>query len=52
LQRRIAPVGAPKLKRIVDSIGLTTTWLVTGGAVAVLLTLLVAGMTSWIFPPR
>jgi hypothetical protein len=52
LQQKIAPGSAPRLRRIVDSIGLTTAWLATAGAVAVLLTLLVAGMTSWIFPPR
>jgi hypothetical protein len=51
LQRKVAHGGTPKLKRIVDAIGLTTTWLVASGAVAVLLTLLIAGMTSWIFPP-
>jgi hypothetical protein len=51
LQRKIAPGGAPKLKRIVDAIGLTTAWLVAAGAVAVLLSLLIAGMTSWLFPP-
>jgi hypothetical protein len=51
LQRRIAPGGAPKVMRVIDAIGLTMAWLVTGGAIAVLLSLLVAGMTSWAFPP-
>jgi hypothetical protein len=52
LQRRIAPGGKPRLKSIVDAIGLTTAWLITAGVVAVLLSLLVAGTTSWLFPPR
>ena len=52
LQRRLAAGGKPGLKRVVDAIGLTTAWLITAGAIAVLLTLLIAGMTSWIFPPR
>lgn len=52
LQRKVAPGGAPNMKRVVDAVGLTTTWLVAAGMVAVLLTLLVAGMTSWLFPPR
>jgi hypothetical protein len=52
LQRRIAPGGKPRLKRIVDAMGLTLAWFIAAGAVAVFLTLLIAGMTSWVFPPR
>jgi hypothetical protein len=52
MQRRIAPVGTPRIRRIVDAAGLTTTWLVIAGAVALLLTLLAAGMTSWLLPAR
>lgn len=52
MQRRIAPGAAPRVRRIADAIGLTTTWLAVAGAVALLLTLLVAGMTSWVLPPR
>jgi hypothetical protein len=51
LQGKIAPEGSPKLKRIADAIGLTATWFVAAGVIAVLLTLLVAGITSWLFPP-
>lgn len=51
LQRRIAPEGDPKMGPIVDRAGPTLVWLVTAGAIAVVLTLLVAGFTSSLFPP-
>jgi hypothetical protein len=52
LQRRIARQGVPKLGPIVDLSGPTPVWLITSGVVAVVLTLLVASLTSWLFPPR
>jgi hypothetical protein len=52
LQRRIAPHGVPKLRPIVDRAGPTTLWLGAAGASAVVLTLLVASLTSAMFPPR
>jgi hypothetical protein len=51
LQRRIARHGVPKLGPIVDRTGPTSVWLITAGAVAVVLTLLVASFTSSLFPP-
>lgn len=50
LQARIAPTGAPKLSLLIDKLGLTRAWLIAAGVTAGLLSLLVAGLTTWIFP--
>ena len=52
LQKRIAPKGEPRIGAIVDRLGLTRIWLIGSGVAAFLLTLLVAGLTSWAFPVR
>jgi hypothetical protein len=52
LQRRIAPHGVPKLRPIVDRAGPTPVWIGAAGVSAVVLTLLVASLTSALFPPR
>lgn len=50
LQAKLAPNGAPKIRPIVDRLGLTAIWLITAGAVAVMLSLIVAWLTSALFP--
>jgi hypothetical protein len=52
LQKRLAPRGSPKIGPLLDRIGLTAAWLIGAGAVAIVLTLLIAGLTSSLFPPR
>lgn len=51
LQRKIGPHGVPRMGRMAAAMGLSPLWLITAGAAAVLLTLLIAGMTSWLIPP-
>ena len=43
------PVTA-KLSLLIDKLGLTRAWLIAAGVTAGLLSLLVAGLTTWIFP--
>ena len=50
LQKRVAPSGKPKLAPMIDRLGLTRAWLIIAGVTAALLSLLVAGLTTWIFP--
>jgi hypothetical protein len=52
LQKRLSPRGKPKIGPLLDRTGLTATWLIGAGAVAIALTLLIAGLTSSLFPPR
>jgi hypothetical protein len=52
MQERIAPTGVPKLSLLIDKLGLTRAWLIAAGVTAGLLSLLVAGLTTWIFPSR
>lgn len=52
LQKRVAPQGWPKVGAIIGQIGPARIWLIGSAAAAFLLTLLVAGMTSWLFPSR
>ena len=50
LQAKLAPAGAPKIRPIVDRLGLTAIWLLAAGLVATLLSLLIAGLASLLFP--
>jgi hypothetical protein len=50
LQTRIAPSGKPRLSQLIDKLGLTRGWLIASGITAGLLSLLIAGLTTWIFP--
>jgi hypothetical protein len=50
LQAKLAPTGIPRVGPILDRLGLSAIWLITAGAVAVLLSLIVAGITSSLFP--
>jgi hypothetical protein len=50
MQLRIAPTGRPRLASLIDRLGLTRAWLIAAGATAALLSLLTAGLTTWIFP--
>lgn len=52
LQKRISPRGAPRIGPLLDKLGLTGAWLIGAGAVAIVLTLLIAGLTSSLFPSR
>lgn len=50
MQMKIAPTGKPRIASLVDRLGLTRAWLIAAGATAGLLSLLVAGLTTWAFP--
>jgi hypothetical protein len=51
LQKRIAPSGVPAISRLLDRLKLTRTTLIAAGAWAFIATLVVAGVTSALFPP-
>ncbi|MDP3739748.1 MAG: hypothetical protein Q8R02_20340 [Hyphomonadaceae bacterium] len=50
LQAKLAPAGSPRIRPIIDRLGLTAAWLITAGAVATMLSLIVAGLVSSLFP--
>lgn len=50
LQKKLGPDGLPKIAPVLDAMGLTTVWLAGAGVTGALLTLLVAGITSTLFP--
>jgi Na+/melibiose symporter-like transporter len=52
LQKKIGPHGVPRMGRMADAMGLSAAWLIGAAVVAVVLTLLVAGLTSSLAPPR
>lgn len=51
LQTRLAPSGVPAISRLLDRLKLTRTTMIAGGAWAFIATLVVAGITSALFPP-
>jgi hypothetical protein len=51
LQKRIAPSGVPAISRMLDRLKLTRTTMIAGAAWAFIATLMVAGVTSALFPP-
>lgn len=51
LQKRIAPSGTPAINRLIDRLKLTRTMLAAAGAWAFIAALIVAGITSALFPP-
>jgi hypothetical protein len=50
LQKRIAPSGVPAISRLLDRLKLTRTTMIAAGAWAFIATLVVAGVTSALFP--
>jgi len=50
LQKQVRPDGVPKLAPIIDRQGLTQTWLIAAGGIAVILTALIAGLVSAAVP--
>jgi hypothetical protein len=50
MQARIAPTGTPKLSQLIDHLGLTRRWLIASAVTAGVLSLVVFGLTAWIFP--
>lgn len=52
LQKKLGPSGRPDIRSLLAAMGFSTFWLVGAGVIGALLTLLVAGLTSWVLPPR